>query len=248
MKNPITYHQIMSQTREILRADKGKIMAASLKVFAIMAVIGLLLRPFVLPDGPTPTGSETRRSILCLIPITLLFGLLYFGLCQQAIKTLRKEAVGDWEILAGFGRMWLKIVVVCFIASALSYLGLFLFIVPGIIFALMFLLTEFVIIDDNRLGVWKVLARSRSLSKGSRMAVFHVLVVYYGAMLIVSMLTESVPIAWELYSPYGWTSWFVGTIGGVISACFFTPPIVVASAVYYESCLKAETAESQSEG
>ena len=146
------------------------------------------------------------------------------------------------DLFAGFNRIWFRIILVSLIAWILIVLGAFLLVVPAILFTLMFLLTEFVMIDNNRIGAMSVLERSRVLSKGSRRAIFHVCVIYLGAGMVLSLLFSSIPNAWGWYSLTSWTGWVAVILANAITWYFLYPPFIMALAVYYEKCLKAEAA------
>ena len=131
---------------------------------------------------------------LHLVLYVVLLAPLYAGQYLLALKVVRNEVVGFRDLFRGFSR-WGTLALVSALTSLAVAAGFFLFVVPGIVFALMFAFAPIVVLDESASTGRKVsirpaeaMRRSKEITAGYRATLF-------GISLLLSLPTIAIGVA-----------------------------------------------------
>jgi hypothetical protein len=188
-------------------------------------------------QGNMPAGQEIRSINLLFFPIMLVLiivGLWTFVSLFYVINN-REKSVGFKEAMANG---WPRIVPffwISFLTGLISMLGFFLFIIPGIIFSVWYILSEYVFIAEGLKGA-AALKRSKELVKGFWWKVFWR---FLGFGFIIFLAMIPVLIITLVLSFFGLT--LVGAILNSIFNALITPLSAVYGFLVYESLKKAKS-------
>lgn len=141
--------------------------------------------------------NELLTAILGFIPSFIVIGL-YGGFYSFFLKISRNEEVSCTELFKQKNLFWISIGV-SLVASIFSALGMFLFIIPGIIIALNYAMVYFVIVDNPKMGVMEALGTSKKIMNGHKWEYF-VLNLSFIGWYILCYLTFGLLILW--LAPY----------------------------------------------
>ena len=149
------------------------------------------------PMGDNAVMSYSTSGIWELICLPLSWGLtIYF------LRVIRNESLDYGHLFDGykdFGRVFL----VEFLVSIAVVIGFILLIIPGIIIALMFALTEFILKDDKEISAIDAMAKSIKMMNGHKTDLF-VLTLSFIGWLILACLTLG--LGFLLLIPYYYTT------------------------------------------
>lgn len=142
--------------------------------------------------------SERVTFGLSLINL-LLSGVMTFGICRFTLNlAVDKESAGFGDIFSGF-RVYLKTLGIFVLMGICTVLGILLFVIPGIIIALMFSQAYYVLCDNSDMGVIDSLKESASLMKGHKWE-YLVLQLSFIGWGILACLTLGIGFLWLI--PY----------------------------------------------
>lgn len=185
--------ELKSRAKESL---KGKYWE-SIKVFLLYILVC-----FGLAIGISVIISIFKESnfltiIFGLIPSFVIYGL-YGGFYSFFLKISRNEEVSCNELFKLKNLFWISIGVTL-VASIFSFLGMLLFIIPGIIIALSYSMVYFVIVDNPELGVMDALRKSKKIMNGHKWE-YVVLNLSFIGWYILSYFTFGILLLW--LAPY----------------------------------------------
>lgn len=159
-------------------------------------------------DEMTAMSSQGIWSLLCLP--------LGWGLVVYFLNLIRNQDIGFGRLFDGY-KDFVRIFLAGFLVLLCEVIGFMLLIVPGVIVALMFSQTSFILKDDPQVSATEAMKLSMKMMNGHKMELF---------MLWLSFI--------------GWAILAVLTCG--FGMLFLYPYMYSALAHYYED-LKAETRE-----
>ncbi len=133
-------------------------MAIYLGINFIPQLSQFLVKPFGLPAA--------QFSIVITIAAALLSYLFGMGLIRVTIDIIDNQNPNFGRLFQEYPKFW-RYLGVNILIALIFLLGLLLFIIPGIIWLLMFFFAPYLIIDKN-IGVIDALKKSRQMTKGSR--------------------------------------------------------------------------------
>ena len=197
MKLKITNKEIKDRAVESL---KGNWIMAALATFVAYVIVCI---PVFAIDLPTKTSWGTFLSIL-LLPLS--WGYTVMFLCMK-----REGKVNFDHLFEGFKDYFPKLFTM-FLKFLFCYIGMFLFVVPGIILAYGFGIVENLMKDNPELRYVEALMESWRLMKGHKMQLF---------LLDLSMI--------------GWLLLAILTLG--LGSLFLTPYVQTAHAHFYEQLM-----------
>jgi uncharacterized membrane protein len=149
------------------------------------------------PMGDNAVMSYSTSGIWELICLPLSWGLtIYF------LRLIRNESLDYGHLFDGykdFGRVFLAE----FLVSIAVVIGFILLIIPGIIIALMFALTEFILKDDKEISAIDAMAKSIKMMNGHKTDLF-VLTLSFIGWFILACLTLG--LGFLLLIPYYYTT------------------------------------------
>lgn len=241
---PMDVGDILDVTFRLYRARFVQFVTIALVVYVPLAVVNAFFQLQVqsLEEGGPMRPEEALPVLgaLCGTMMLVLFLALVFGaLCSGALvhnisSAYLGEELGSWESYVRAAPRLLRLLGAQIVVSLAVMVGLFLCVVPGIIFMLWFWLIAPVVMLEDR-GAIASLERSRELMRGNLGKGFVLL-------LVVFLLTAAIQgaIAGVLYvvlKPYPFFHYFVQN---VLQA--FVVPIQLAPAIlmYYDLRIRKE--------
>jgi len=131
---------------------------------------------------------------LNLVLYVVLLAPLYAGQYLLAVRAVRDEPVAFRDLFRGFSQ-WGTIALVSVLTSLAVIGGFFLFVVPGIVWAITFAFAPIVVLDSStgngprpKLGPVEAMRRSKELTAGYRATLF-------GISLLLSLPTIAIGVA-----------------------------------------------------
>ncbi|CEP80459.1 DUF975 family protein [Paraclostridium sordellii] len=134
--------------------------------------------------------------------LIILLGPLQLGLSKFILNFIEDRSKANLkDLFYGFFsiNLFIKSILINLIIVVGIYIGGILFIIPGIIWALMFSQTYFILVENTEIGVIEALKRSYRLVDGFKSDLF-VLELSFIGWLIVCIITLGIGFLW--YTPY----------------------------------------------
>ncbi|MGK2955606.1 MAG: YciC family protein [Solirubrobacterales bacterium] len=190
-------------------------------------------------------GTVWIVALILLVPSAIIVGLLgnggimgFIGSLVQLVATawlvgsvvrivqdVEEDGSVDWgvgEILGSVTPKLIAIILLQIVTGVLTVIGLFIFIVPGIILALMWAVAMPSLIVENK-GVFDSMTRSSELTKDNRMRILGVGLVILAAYLVLAIVGGVLVAATPI----------VGVIALIILGVLIYPYISIIAAVLY---------------
>jgi uncharacterized membrane protein len=143
--------------------------------------------------------DESSNIYLVLTIVSSCFTLtLSVGFYRYILKMIRKENFNKSDIFEYVGDVF-KILAIALLVFMFSFLGLILFIVPGIIAILSFAMVYMIYVDDQNMQPMDYLSVSKDLMKGYKWDYFVFNLSFIGWILL-SILTLGILSIWTI--PY----------------------------------------------
>lgn len=148
-----------------------------LYLFLIAIIVGFasfpmwLLRHGGLHGGPPPDQVSALAQILVAAYNLLIMSVLKYGADFMYLRYMRDEATEVVETFAGFRKNYLNIVLANLLVTAIVVMGLFLLIVPGIVFAVRLSFVPYLVMDKGLEPVQAV-EKSWNMTRGHSWAIF----------------------------------------------------------------------------
>lgn len=190
-----------------LEGKWGTAAIATLIFFAISEGVSFLVTT---PMGNNVTMSYSTQGIWELLCLPLGWGFMVYFL-----NLIRNEDIKYERLFDGY-KDFVRIFLAEFLVILATLIGFILLIVPGVILALMFAQTEFILKDDKEISAADAIKKSMKMMEGHKAELF-----------------------WLTLSFIGWLLLCLLTLG--IGFLFLAPYFNTTMAHYYED-LKAESA------
>jgi len=160
--------------------------------------------------GNNMTMSYSTQGLWALLCLPLSWGfVIYF------LNLIRNEDIRYERLFDGY-KDFVRLFLAGFLVNLAVFIGILLFIVPGIIIAMMFSQTEYILKDDKEISAADAIMKSMRMMEGHKAELF-----------------------WLIFSFIGWFILACLTLG--IGFLFLAPYFNTTMAHYYED-LKAEQA------
>ena len=186
------FAELKQKAKESLKGKWG----TTLGVFILYGLATNLVSVIASPKpGTDPNTTLQFSTNIISIVLTALFVL---GYTTYFLKLSRNEEVEVnilWSKVNQFGRAFLA----TFLIGLAVGLGLILFIVPGIIFALMFSMTMKIMADDPEISAVDAMKKSAEMMKGHKGEYFTLCLSFLG-WLILGVFTLFILYFWLM--PY----------------------------------------------
>jgi len=190
-----------------LEGKWGTAAIASLIFFVIYEGVSYA---FTMPMGNNMTMSYSTQGLWALLCLPLSWGfVIYF------LNLIRNEDIRYERLFDGY-KDFVRLFLAGFLVNLAVFIGILLFIVPGIIIAMMFSQTEYILKDDKEISAADAIMKSMRMMEGHKAELF-----------------------WLIFSFIGWFILACLTLG--IGFLFLAPYFNTTMAHYYED-LKAEQA------
>jgi hypothetical protein len=203
---------VFEATTEIYKKCFGTVWIVALILLVPAAIIVALL------------GNDGIGGLLgSLVQIVATAWLL--GSIIRVVQDVEEDGQVDWsvgDILGSVTGKLIAIILLQIVVAILVTIGLIIFIIPGVILALMwFVSLPSMVVEDK--GVFDSMSRSSELTKHNRMRILGVglvvLAVYLLIAIVVGLLTAAIPV--------------LGIIALIIIGVLAYPYISIISAVLY---------------
>lgn len=157
--------QVKQNAREKLKGNLGM---PCLAVVIVGLILGALNSTYTFK---TPDGNVSAASSIPSIISYIISGFMSFGLASFFLKFIREGKAQLESLFDG-----VKNIGGCIIAGILTILitalGLILFIVPGIIFALRYSMTFYILVDNPGMSATDAMKRSKEMMAGHLVELF----------------------------------------------------------------------------
>ncbi|MBR1463596.1 MAG: DUF975 family protein [Prevotella sp.] len=197
---------IQGYKNRALDSLNGKWTKAAIAAFIVMLLGGFISSAMSPTMGNT--GAPLFRCIWQLLMLPLSWGGTVYYLLLIRDEDIRYERLFDGY--KDFVRVFLAEFLVAFIIC----IGCLLLIVPGVIFALMFSMTDFILKDDKEISCIDAMKQSAAMMKGHKTQLF-----------------------WMELSFIGWAILSILTLG---IGLFFLMPYICSTLAHFYEDLKAE--------
>ncbi len=178
-----------------LRSTKGK-WGQIIPVILLYSIItGIISFYVTIRYGQNPKAQITGGSSIVSSIITAFFVL---GYNSFFLKLSRNQDVEVKELWSKTGQ-FIRAFVATFLIGLVVGLGLILLIIPGIIFALMFSMTMFIMIDDKNISPIDAMKKSAEMMKGHKRELLSLIISFFG-WLIIGVFTLFILYLWLI--PY----------------------------------------------
>lgn len=134
--------------------------------------------------------------IYCVFNIghILIYPLLTPGLALFCLKIVRQEKPDIIDLFKNY-RSYLNVLVAYLVEVVIVFLGLLLFIVPGIIFAYKFSQIYYIFIDNPEISALNALKKSSAMMKGAKWRLFCLHLSFIGWILLC-IITFGLALIW----------------------------------------------------
>ena len=170
---------LMKQAREVLDGKWGLAVGGCFLYMVVTAVVGA-------PDDIGPA--------LCF----LISGPMMLGLSVFALALARKHGASIHQLFVGFND-FVRNFVAYLLMALFRVLWAILLIVPGIIAALSYSQTFFILAEDKTIGARDALRKSKAMMEGHKKELFFLGLNFLG-WFVLSILTLGVGLLW--FVPY----------------------------------------------
>ena len=153
----------------------------------ITALIYLFITEVITSVGTTVTGADRTTSFCTELVWMVLCLPLGWGMSVYFLNLIRNEDIRYARLFDGykdFFRIFLAGLMVVLAVLA----GCILFIVPGIVLAMMFSQTELILKDDRNISAFDAICKSARMMRGHKAQLFWLMLSFIG-WLILSVLT-----------------------------------------------------------
>lgn len=208
---------LKSEARELIKSDVRNIIVATAAVLLGVYLVSVLYSELMglnawaqryyenlqagiseIPELPTAGPINTIISVLLLLASTGL-NAGYTGWC---LRRARGEEVSVRDIFPELPLL-LKAVAVAVISGLFVYVGLILFIVPGIMLLYRYRFALYVLYDNPELSIFDCLRESGKLTEGRKMELFRLDLSFLGWYLAAELMSLLLVPALDLWvRPY----------------------------------------------
>ena len=194
------------------------------KAFGTIWLIALIL---LVPVGILSYFSDRGWLIGLIYFVASILATLYIqGVLARIVQDVREDGKVDWsvgELIKSINPKLLPLLGLTIVLSILISIGLVLFIIPGIILALIWFVAVPVLIIEDK-GVFDSMSRSGELTKGNRWRIFGLMLVVYIGVFVVFIIAALIAAVLPI----------LGLIAFVVLAVIVYPWLaVVVPTVYY---------------
>ena len=151
----------MITNRDLVQKTKPLLQDSYLQVFACILLASIL---------PQILLSVSPQSILLNILVTCLSAYLQVGIALYCIEIYKGNEVSYTTIFSRFDGF--KPILIMLLLVTAIFLGFILFIIPGIILALMYSQVFFILADDPDVGVIEAFNKSNKMMKNKKGQLF----------------------------------------------------------------------------
>ncbi len=138
--------------------------------------------------------SVTPTNYLSSGVIAILFGIIYGGYCKYILDFVRTGKFDTQTVIETIKAKWLDLLISGILTYIIVFFCTLLFVIPGIIMALAYAMTSFLIIDKDTKGS-DSLPASRKMMKGYKWDLFVFCLSFLG-WIILTPFTLFILLVW----------------------------------------------------
>ena len=187
--------EIIRTSKHLLKDKYNLVMGPYLIGFLILQLIQVPMN-----NNPLNVGDEVYTNFSFSPLVILIAGPMTLGLYIFTLAFLNDESLEFKKIFSGF-KFYFKALFVSVIYMLVIIVGLFLFIVPGIIFAMMFSQLYFIIADNPEVGILDAFKQSKAMMYGHKWQYFK-LSLRYGFYFLLGIFTLFIWWLWLIPQNY----------------------------------------------
>ncbi len=227
--------QKINEATKLLYSNLILFSSISLTVWLPGSILLVYLRLYVLPG--TTGGDETRmflQEFRVSNAIELAFGPIYVGALIHAASQLKQGLPASYSAsMAYAAKRSFKLLGTRILSGLIVGLGLFCFVIPGIVMALRFVLIDAIVILEDRSGA-DAQARSTHLTQGKRWKILGTM-----TLTIIAVALFIYLIVFTLYSLLALIgqpdNFIVAVIVECVNNVLFVIPVIVLFLFYWEA-------------
>ncbi|AZQ65131.1 DUF975 family protein [Flammeovirga pectinis] len=181
----------MTENAELMRQSRQDLEGRWESILAVCAV-PILFQSLV--SGGSYISPETPISLINIFVI----GPLSFGVSRYCLNFSRGHEPEFGQIFQGFNSIGKNILANLLMGILVGLASLF-FVIPGIIVALMFSQTYFILSDNEEMGAWEAMQLSKEMMRGNKTKLLLLALRFFGWFLLCLL---SLGIGFFILSPY----------------------------------------------
>ena len=180
----IIRRELKSNSKDQLRGNWG------------LAIITILVYSLIISIfGYSDSIYNNNIEIILDLSSLLLSGVLTLGISKFLLNLTKKDSSAKFaDLFSGFN-VYFKTLGLNILLGIIIGIGTIFLVVPGLIFALMFSQTFFILSEDNEKGIIQCLSESREMMIGYKFDYFVLMLSFLGWWL-VSALTLGIGALW----------------------------------------------------
>lgn len=189
MYNNIIVYESCKNLRALGRnalAGKWSMAVLGTLLYGLLVMVPVFILDGIFGDGK-PTGVSSVYNLLITGPMTL-------GYIMFSISILRNRGTSPAEVFYGFERFG-KAFGLYLVTSILIILWSLLFIIPGVIAALRYSMSFFILADDPEIGIMEAINESKRMMRGNKWKFFCLNLSFIGWALLCC-LTMGIGFLW----------------------------------------------------
>ena len=197
--------QMKLAAKEDLRNTKGYL-TVSVIYFIIAVVASVILgvaetRTNMSQAVELSTAGYTLMWVLTAVSlvVTFAFMLLAYGFLVYFLKVSRRQMPESKELFAGFSSNWMKVLAVNIMVGVFTFLWSLLLIVPGIIKACGYSMSNYILADNPDMQYMEVIKKSTQMMNGHKKDYF-VLGLSFIPWILLTAVTLGIASIWV--APY----------------------------------------------
>ena len=189
--------ELRAQARERLEGKWGTFVLMTFLFYVIQALLQIPGSVGDLFKVLSPENALTSESLSTLsVMLSLLALPLSWGLTVSLLRNHREESVDLENLFDGFrGGRYTRVFCALFLVNLFTFLWTLLLIVPGIIKALSYALTPYILLDEPELTAKQAITRSCEIMQGRRWKLFGLYLSFIG-WGILCLLTFGIGFLW----------------------------------------------------
>ena len=186
--------ELKTKARESLKGKWGSTIAVFL-IYGILSGIGSSLSSkYEMVDGQLVNTASPTLSIIGSVISIVVTCLLALGYYSYFLKISRNEKPGVDELFSKAG-MFFRCLAATILIGLIVFAGCLVLIVPGIILALCYSMTYYIMVDDEKISPVEAMKKSREMMRGHKGEFFLLLLSFIGWALL-SILTCLILLIW----------------------------------------------------
>ena len=189
--------------RSVLKSNAKGQLKGKWGIAVVSFLIGIIVTS-IFSSIANLVESDGLKLILEILNL-LVAGAMTYGLCNISLKFANNSEVQISDVFAGFNsKVYLKTVGLCFLVGITVIIGCILLVVPGIILALMYSQSFFILCEDNDKGIVQCMKESAEMMKGHKceLVVLELSFILWGILCVITFGIASLWVTPYMYVTY----------------------------------------------